>query len=324
MDPIEENNHRDRSLIHQVGALLRQSLQALAGLDDEDEGIIAKARRATPAQRQWQFFEAVVQASPVAIVMLDRDRRVAACNPAFKRVFGYLEAEVVGEDLDVLIATEATRPEARAHTLQAMETVLHAVSGRRKKDGTPVDVELFGVPVSAYGEPVGAVLLLDDITERKHREEWLRLANTALESAANAILICDLEGRITWVNPAFTRLTGYTAEEARGQNMRMLKSGKHDQAFYQKLWGTILSGQVWQGETINRRKDGSLYTEDQTIAPVRDERGEISHFISIKNDITARRRAEEELEKVRETTEAAASHSWVEMMQGGNTSGWVE
>jgi len=305
MDPHRENNHKDNSLIQQLGALLRQSLQTMAGLDDEDESIIAKARRPTPAQRQWRFFEAVVQASPVAIIMLDRDRRVAACNPAFERVFGYSEAEVVGEDLHTLIATEATRPEARAHTLGAMEGVLHAVTRRCRKDGTPVDVELFGVPVSTYGEPVGAVLLFDDITERKRREEWLRLANAALESAANAILVCDLEGRITWVNPAFTRLTGYTPEEARGQNMRLLKSGRHDQSYYQNLWGTILAGQVWQGETTNRRKDGSLYTEDQTIAPVRDEHGEISHFISIKQVIPARRQAEEELEKAREAAEAA-------------------
>jgi PAS domain S-box-containing protein len=81
--------------------------------------------------------------------------------------------------------------------------------------------------------------------------------------------------------------------------MRLLRSGKHDQAFYQNLWETILAGQVWHAETINRRKDGSLYVEEQTIAPVRDERGEISHFISIKQDVTARKRAEEELQKAK-------------------------
>jgi PAS domain S-box-containing protein len=118
--------------------------------------------------------------------------------------------------------------------------------------------------------------------ERKQLETWLRVANAALEAAANAIVVCDREGRIIWANPAFTQLTGYTLDEARGQTMRLLKSGRHAAAFYQELWATILAGQVWHGETINRRKDGRLYVEEQIIAPVRDEHGAITHFISIK------------------------------------------
>ena len=125
--------------------------------------------------------------------------------------------------------------------------------------------------------------------------ELLHLQRLALESAANAIVITDREGRITWVNPAFTHLTGYTPEEAIGQNMRLLKSGRHDQAFYRELWETILAGQVWQGEIINRRKDGSLYVDEQTITPVEDERGQISHFVTIQQDISERKRLEETL-----------------------------
>ena len=141
----------------------------------------------------------------------------------------------------------------------------------------------------------GTMSIVADITERKRTEAQLRLQGAALESAANAIFIVDREGRITWVNPAFTRLTGYTLEEVLGQTPRLLQSGKHDQAFYKNLWDTILSGQIWHGEIINRRKDGSLYTEDQTITPVRDEHGEISHFIAIKQDITERKQAERSL-----------------------------
>ena len=125
-----------------------------------------------------------------------------------------------------------------------------------------------------------------EIIERGRAEESLRLQSTALESAANAIVITNREGTILWVNPAFTSLTGYTAEEAIGQNPRVLKSGKHDASFYKNLWDTVLSGQVWRSEIINLRKDGRLYTEEMTITPVRDERGEISHFIAIKQNIT--------------------------------------
>lgn len=131
--------------------------------------------------------------------------------------------------------------------------------------------------------------------ERRQVEQEFRLQSAALASAANAIVITDREGTITWVNPAFTHLTGYAAREALGQNLRFLKSGQHDRSFYQSLWETVLSGRVWRGEIINRRKDGTLFTEEQTITPVRDERGEISHFIAIKQDVTERKQVESRL-----------------------------
>jgi PAS domain S-box-containing protein len=136
--------------------------------------------------------------------------------------------------------------------------------------------------------------------KRKRAEQQTRLQTAALESAANGIVIASLEGRIIWVNPAFTRLTGYPASEVIGKNQRILKSGVHDAVFYQKFWNTILSGEVWQGEIVNRRKDGTLYTEETTITPVRDAQGTISHFIAIKQDITARKRAEESLRESEE------------------------
>ena len=120
---------------------------------------------------------------------------------------------------------------------------------------------------------------------------------TALSAAANGILIINRNGQIEWSNPAATQLTGYSAAELLGQNPRMLKSGVHSDDYYRKLWDTILAGRVWQGETVNRRKDGSLYTELQTITPVRDERGEITHFIAIKQDISSEKQAQSELEE---------------------------
>jgi PAS domain S-box-containing protein len=274
-------------LLRQLGGMFRLSAQVLAGLDDDRDVLVEPARRPTPTQRQHQYFEAVLRNSPAAIVMLDPNGQIVACNPAFENLFGYVQTEVVGRDLDDLITTEASRAEARAYTQHAMTDVVHTTARRRRKDGSFVDVEFVGIPVSVRQERVGAVALYEDITERKQMEAWLRLANAALEAAANAIIICDREGYIIWVNPAFTRLTGYAPEEAIGQTMRLLRSGQHDQAFYQNLWETILAGQVWQGETTNRRKDGSLYVEAQTVAPVRDPHGVITHFISIKQPVTA-------------------------------------
>ena len=115
----------------------------------------------------------------------------------------------------------------------------------------------------------------------------------AVEQAADGIVIADISGVIQYVNPAFTALTGYSAAEAIGQHTRLLKSDRHPRSMYQDLWRTVTAGRVWQGELVNRRKDGSLYTEEMRIAPVRSADGTISHFISIKKDVTARRAAEE-------------------------------
>jgi PAS domain S-box-containing protein len=143
-----------------------------------------------------------------------------------------------------------------------------------------------------------------DLSARKIAEAQMRLQATALEAAANAIVITDREGRITWVNPAFSKLTGYSSQEAVGQNPRLLKSGMHDRLFYQNLWNTILSGEVWSGEIVNRRKDGTFYTEEQSITPVKNDQGTITHFIAIKQDVTERKQVEQAL-RARDVAEAA-------------------
>ncbi|MGB9624211.1 MAG: PAS domain S-box protein [Phycisphaerae bacterium] len=139
-----------------------------------------------------------------------------------------------------------------------------------------------------------------DITERKQAGATPALLSNALQAAANGVVIADRAGTILWVNKAFTRLTGYSFEEAVGRNPRLLKSGRQDEAFYRNLWETIASGRVWHGEIINRRKDGTLYTEEMTITPVQSETGKITHFINIKQDITDRKRGEHALRESEE------------------------
>ncbi|OEH94214.1 PP2C family protein-serine/threonine phosphatase [Bacillus solimangrovi] len=124
--------------------------------------------------------------------------------------------------------------------------------------------------------------------------EQFRLNISALKAAANAITITDRNGRIAWVNPYFTKLTGYAEHEAVGKNMRILKSSVHTKEFYQQLWDTITSGKVWRGQITNRRKDGIIYHEEMSITPVYNKLGIITHFISIKEDITERKEMEQQ------------------------------
>jgi len=139
------------------------------------------------------------------------------------------------------------------------------------------------------------------------------ILTAALEAADNGVVITDRDARIVWTNSAFTRLTQYSQAEVLGANPRILKSGKHDGQFYENIWQTVLAGRVWHGELINRRKDGSLYTEEMTITPVPNDHGDIGHFIAIKQDVTQRNRTEHELRTARDELEKRVSERTAEI-----------
>jgi two-component system cell cycle sensor histidine kinase/response regulator CckA len=153
------------------------------------------------------------------------------------------------------------------------------------KDGTS-DVVL----KDSLGRLVPAIKRsLEGVADRRAArtvEAELRLANAALDAAADPVVITDRNGTIVYVNPAFSTVTGYSRAEALGRNPRLVKSGVHDLGLYRDLWNTVLAGGVWRGELINRRKDGRLYSEVQAITPVRNATGEITHFVAIKRDLT--------------------------------------
>jgi PAS domain S-box-containing protein len=121
-----------------------------------------------------------------------------------------------------------------------------------------------------------------------------RRLSAAIEQTAESVIITDPDGTILYVNPAFERITGYSRTEVIGQNPRLLKSGRHDEAFYREMWSTLNAGEVWRGRIVNRRKDGSLYTEEETITPVRDENGLIVNYVAVKRDVTRELQLEEQ------------------------------
>jgi PAS domain S-box-containing protein len=143
-------------------------------------------------------------------------------------------------------------------------------------------------------------------TDLAGAEDLPQLQATALEVAANPIIISTRDGTIIWVNKAFEQLSGYTRDEALGKSTRLLKSGHQSSSFYKSLWETILSGKTWRGELVNRRKDGSFYQEEMTITPVKNGTGDITHFIAIKLDITERKRAEERICRLAQAVENSA------------------
>ena len=237
--------------------------------------------------------------------VFDARLRLTYVSPSVTRLRGYSVEEVLAQSLEERLTPESC---ARVRALVASERARRAGAGgpwmleleMPHKHGGTVWVEVNVSPLrDERGRIVGLIGVSRDITQRRRVAQQLTLQGAALEAAANAIVITDRAGRIEWVNPAFTRLTGYSADEARGQTPRLLKSGRHDAAFYESLWRTIVGGDVWHGEVVNRRRDGSLYTERETITPVRDASGAITHFIAIKQDVTAYKEATAELERQR-------------------------
>ncbi|MEA3544836.1 MAG: PAS domain S-box protein, partial [Thermodesulfobacteriota bacterium] len=143
----------------------------------------------------------------------------------------------------------------------------------------------------------GVIFSVLDITERKQAEGERERLLQAIDQSGETIVITDSEGTIQYVNPAFEKITGYTCDEAIGQNPRILKSNKHDETFYQQMWGKLVGGDIWRGQLTNKKKDGTLYIEEAVISPVSDTSGSIVNFVAVKRDITESNQLQEEILK---------------------------
>lgn len=242
----------------------------------------------------------LIEANLDALVTITLDGKIGDVNTVTEAITGFLREDLIGTDF----SSYFTDPEkARKGYEQVFETgdVRDYELEIQHKDGhiTPV-IYNASIYRDEGGKVAGVFAAARDITERKQAEKELVLLNTALEAAANGIIVTECDGTIIWTNSAFSQMTGYCVEEIVGKNPRFLKSGQQDKEFYRNLWQAILSGMVWRGELVNRRKDGSLYHEEQTITPVFDKNGSIINFISIRQDITEHKQAEEALRKSEE------------------------
>jgi len=246
--------------------------------------------------------EAIFETALDCIITIDHQSRVTEWNPAAEKTFGWTRDQILGMKLSETIIP----PDYRNGHAEGMKKHLKfgggPILGKRieifaqNSKGHIFPVELAVTQIEDAENP-GFTAYLRDISAERAAERQMKLQSKTLEAAANGIIITDVSGRMIWVNPAFLALTGYTNEEVVGKSTRMLKSGEHDDNFYADLWETILDGKVWNGEIINRRKDGSQYPEDMTVTPITDDNSNIINFISIKQDVTERKRAEQALKE---------------------------
>jgi len=258
-------------------------------------------RDITERKEAEERVRSVIDNAPDAIITIDTEQVIVMFNPSAENIFGYPAEEVIGQPLTTLMPHSATDIHPNyVDNFKDSDELMLSMDNRPGIDGMRKDGSRFPAEASISKMRIGNKLyytaILRDISERVEAGKQLHLQSSALISAANGIVITSPEGDIEWVNPAYTELTGYSFDESLGKNPRALKSGKHDQAFYQELWTTIKSGQVWQGEIINKKKDGSIYTEEMTITPVLDDDGKIISYVAIKQDITKRKELERQLE----------------------------
>ncbi len=218
------------------------------------------------------------------------------CNEAFARILGCdSAAAMIGRNAQTFYPSESAH-EHLLHDLRRTGELINHEMVLVRLDGTPAWVLAnIGLVPDGDGELRVIEGTMINITEKKRADDRLLLHAKALESASSAILITDSRGVIQWVNPAFTWLTGYPAEEAIGAPTSILKSGRQPDTLYEQLWRTITDGRTWRGELVNRRRDGTLYHQDMTITPVRSADGDIEYFIAVMQDITERRDIEDKL-----------------------------
>jgi PAS domain S-box-containing protein len=291
--------------------------RALVRARDNLEEKVAE-RTAALQEKQKELREAVERTSLLldcageGIFGVDREGKVAFINPAANRMLGYGADELIGYDVHQQIhhshadGSSYPKEECPMHRSYVHGTA-HQVTDEAlwRKDGTQFPVEYTSMPIKKEGRIVGAVITFKDITERRLAQQERKKLSQAVEQSPASVVITDRDGTIEYVNSAFCEVTGYTAQEAIGQNPRILKSGQLSESFYRNLWETILSGRTWRGDFVNKKKSGEDYWEHASISPINNALGEITHFLAVKQDITARKLMEKDLVEARTAADEA-------------------
>jgi len=286
-------------------ALMRSVIHTRANADRIAQRLTEETRRREEQVRESEAFKASILDSVLAeIAVLDRQGCIVAVNEPWRRALAGGRGGAIGNDY----LAEHALPEGDADPAQALRTqagIRAVLAGSapqlyqelpRRAPAAPGWYALTVTPLGPAGQ--GAVVSHTDISERRRAQDQMHLAASVFSHAHEGILITDLDGRIVDVNGAFTRITGYSREEALGRNPRMLKSGLQSTETYAALWRQLASEGHWSGEIWNRHKNGSLFAALQAISTVRDGQGRPRHFLALFSDITALKAQESRLERI--------------------------
>jgi len=254
------------------------------------------ARRATEMRMadELNFNRTILDAAPVGIVTFGAGGDTLTVNEAAAEIFGAQQEELLAENFHQWEAWRQHGLISAADRALQEGAVVSMAFGLTNRRGQKMWVDLNFTPFE-YGGERRLLLIGRDTTEQHESRERLEVLDAALRVTPNAWVVTDGSGVIQWVNPAFTKMSGYTLREVVGQKPSLFKSGHHTAGFYGNMWQTLMDGRTWQGEMCNRHRDGRLYHERMTAVPVRDAGGTIIHYVAVKEDITERRELEKQL-----------------------------
>jgi two-component system cell cycle sensor histidine kinase/response regulator CckA len=261
-------------------------------LTDATDRVEAGQARRMADERRRRFFDANI----VGTLVAEASGRVLEANDYWLRLVGRERAELDRGEVDwrALTAPESLADDDESIAqCRATGTSHPYEKAYLRPDGTRTPVLVVHASMPGPGEQIATFVL--DLTEQKAAAAEMAELVAAIEQTAEAVLVTDASATIRYVNPAFERVSGYTREEAVGQNPRMLHSGVHPPEYYRDMWATLTDGRTWHGELTNRRKDGTLFTEVAAISPVRDALGRVTAYVGVKRDVTAERELEARL-----------------------------
>jgi PAS domain S-box-containing protein len=281
-------------------------------LDHREPRAAAVDVRSDDLDRQVRCFRTLIEHTGDALILLDRQLNVLYASVSTSRMLGVPNDLLAGRPgFDFVHPADREAIVARSLEISASPGARFSACFRvQRENGPPRWIEADVINLLADPDVAAIVSRYRDVTEahatarafRVARDELGRLSR-AIEQTADSVLVTDCAGVIEYVNPAFEGMTGYSRLEVLGRTPRMLQSGMQPQPFYDTLWRTILAGEAFRAVVINRRKDGRLYDEDQTITPIRNDTGVITHFVSTGRDITQRRRTQEAMRRLNQQLE---------------------
>jgi PAS domain S-box-containing protein len=255
---------------------------------------ITERKRVEIVQRNTaESYSQLIETAHDAIVSIDEDGKINIWNKSAETTFGYSKHEIMGNAITTIIPDDKFDRILQASEFITFNKVLEFTG--KTKEGVAIPLEM-SLTFQKNEDGRGSILaIIRDISERKMWEGKIKKLSCAVEQSSSSVMITDLEGVIEYVNPKFTKQSGYTLDDVLGQTPRLLKSGKTPLSVYQSLWESVGSGSEWHGELCNKKKNGLLFWENSSISPIRSDKGEVTHFVTVNEDITERKQMEEVL-----------------------------
>lgn len=266
-------------------------------------------------RKSRELLEKTFESLSDAVLIIDKkNRTIVNCNPAVEKILGYKPEELIGKTTEMLHID-------REHYIN-FGKISDAVLAKnlrfetefklKRKDGRHIHTEnTVTVAIDENGEWLNAVSVIKDITGRKKAFDEIRKLSLAVEQSPASVIITDKDGKIEYVNPRFSEITGYNLSEVIGKNPRFLQSGLTKKKIYADMWNTILSGNKWMGEMQNKKKSGEFYWEFNYISPIKDEKGNITHFLALQEDITEQKKSLKRLRQNEEQLKIIANETGV-------------